>query len=161
MPIEFNSKIPDKKNSHVFRLVERIVRNQYAGNTFFIGIAGAGGTGKTTFAKNLCDFIGPGLCATIDLDDYLFSRGYRAKLEITGYNPAANRLDLARYNLEDLKQGREITKPRYDHRTGKLLPEEKVEPRNIIIVEGVTTLYPELQELHNICDRFLFWHAVD
>jgi len=142
---------PDPKNVHIYKLVKHILENFYHPNKpFMIGIAGAGGAGKTTFATNLTKFIGQGRSLAIDLDDYLLSREERGKLEITGYNPRANKLLLARTNVENLKTRISITKPRYDHLTGKVLSEEQASPRDIIIIEGVTTFYPELQELYDL-----------
>ncbi len=150
MNITIERKIADTKNTHIFQLVETILKNHYTMSPFLIGISGAGGAGKTTFAKNLCEFIGKKHSLTIDLDDYLISRQERGKLEVTGYNPIANKLHLARNNLEGLKLGKSIKKPKYVHRTGEILPEEEIEPKEIIIAEGVTALYPELRELYNL-----------
>jgi len=150
MNIAINRKIIDIKNTRIFQLVETILKNHYTKGPFLIGISGAGGAGKTTLAKNLCEFIGEKYSLTIDLDDYLISRQERGKLEVTGYNPIANKLHVAHNNLEGLRLGNKIKKPKYDHRTGEILPEEEVEPKDIIIAEGVTTLYPELRELYNL-----------
>ena len=150
MAIIINGKITDIKNTHIFQLVETILKKHYINNPFLIGISGAGGAGKTTFAKNLCEFIGEEYSLTIDLDDYLISRQERGKLEVTGYNPVANKLHLEHNNLEDLKLRNKIKKPKYNHRTGEILPEEEVKPKEIIIAEGATALYPELRELYNL-----------
>jgi phosphoribulokinase len=154
MAIAVYGKINDEKNSSIFQHVEHILQKYDIGKPLLLGVAGAGGAGKTTFERNLCHFIRPAHAIAIDLDDYLFPREYRAKLEVTGYNPVANKIDLAHQNIEDLKQGKDIVKPCYDHRTGKLLPDETVQPTKVIIVEGVTTLYPELRELPD-CSFFL------
>lgn len=146
-----NKDIPDEKNKGIYELIERILSNYFNKNRpYFLGIAGAGGAGKTTFARNLISFLGEENASTIDLDDYLLSREERGKLEVTGYNPRANKLSLARSNLEELKAGKAITKPKYNHSTGLFLPDEKVEPKQITVVEGVTTLYPELKELYDL-----------
>ena len=139
--------VPDQKNEKSFEIVENTL-SKYS--SAIIGITGAGGAGKTTFAQNLVNFFGTEYSLTIDLDDYLLSRIDRGKLEVTGYNPRANKLYLARENIEQLCSGQDIVKPRYDHATGELLPKEKVQARPLIIVEGVTTLYPELRELYTL-----------
>lgn len=137
---------PDEKNQRAFEIVAAGLK----GVSGIIGITGAGGAGKTTLANNLVHYFGAARAATVDLDDYLLPREERAKLEITGYNPRANKLYLAREHIESLRAGESIVKPRYDHATGELLPEEEVQPRPLIIIEGVTTLYTELRELYTL-----------
>lgn len=148
--MEPSNPIPDTKNEESFMLVRAAVSTLKTRLPFVIGITGAGGAGKTTFATNIVHYFSPKNCLTIDLDDYLISREARGKLELTGYNPRANKLSLARKNIQDLKSRNSTTKPRYDHSQGIILPDEIVEPREIIVIEGVTTLYPELRELHDI-----------
>lgn len=84
------------------------------------------------------------------MDDYLLPRLERAKLEVSGYDPAANKMYLILENLTDLSEGRSIVKPRYNHSTGETTTGEKIEPRPLIIVEGVTTLYAEIRDLSKI-----------
>lgn len=153
MTIQYG-EVPDAKNSHTYKHFATILPKSQSDHVFLVGIAGAGGAGKTTYANNLCKFIGAENALAIDLDDYLISRKDRGKLEITGYNPDANKLHLARQHLETLACGKAIRKPTYDHRTGELGPEQDVKPKRIVIFEGVTTLYPELRELYD-CSFFL------
>lgn len=151
--------IPDAKNEQVYILVRKLLDSYFVGDgKKLFGISGAGGAGKTTFASNLIKFFGAENSIAIDLDDYLISREERSKLEITGYNPRANKLALAREHLIALKSNKTVKKPIYDHSTGKVLPDGEVKPKNIILVEGVTTLYPELRELY---DLSLFLDASD
>lgn len=145
-----NNPVPDPKNSEAFDLVRWAVERFKTSKPYLIGITGAGGAGKTTFGKNIEKYYGPENCVSIDLDDYLLSREMRGKLEISGYHPKANKLFLARANIEDLKAGKPMQKPVYNHSTGKVLPDEIVAPRELIIIEGVTTLYPELAELNDL-----------
>jgi phosphoribulokinase len=135
---------PDKKNSRAFEILDEIPRKH---RKLLLGITGAGGAGKTTFANNIIKYVGNEQSCSIDLDDYLLSREERGKLEVTGYNPRANKLYLAREHLERLLSGKSVDKPRYDHSTGKVLENEIIAPKDLIVVEGVTTLYPELREL--------------
>lgn len=142
--------VPDLKNREAFDIVRTLVEHLKTGKPFVIGITGAGGAGKTTFGKNIETYYGSTNCVSIDLDDYLISRDMRGKLEISGYNPKANRLFLARKNIADIRNKKQISKPRYDHSTGQTLDEEVVEPKELIIVEGISTLYPELAELNDV-----------
>jgi uridine kinase len=98
--------VPDEKNREVFDLVKSAVYKQESSRPFLMGITGAGGAGKTTFAHNLVRFYGAGNCVSIDLDDYLISREERGKMEISGYHPQANLLSLARQHIDDLRAKR-------------------------------------------------------
>lgn len=147
--IPINS-MPDKKNKYVFNFVMKVVKQIKTTRPLVIGITGAGGAGKTTFGNNIMQYFGKENCVSIDLDDYLISREERGKLGLTGYHPRANNLYLARENICDLIQGKSILKPRYDHSTGKNLIKERVTPKELIILEGVTTLYNELREINDI-----------
>tara|TARA_Y100000310_G_C20668177_1_gene808805 strand:- start:1238 stop:1912 length:675 start_codon:yes stop_codon:yes gene_type:complete len=140
----------DSKNQEAFDIVEFAVETYKKDKPFVIGITGAGGPGKTTFGKNIECYYGPEMCISIDLDDYLISREMRGKLEVSGYNPKSNKLYAARKNIEDLKTMKTIQKPNYNHATGKVLPPVTVGPKELIIIEGVTTLYPELIELYDL-----------
>ena len=148
--MEPKNPMPDPKNKEVFDLVKLAVQRLKSDAPFIIGITGAGGAGKTTFGNNLVQYYGSENCMSIDLDDYILSREERGKLEVSGYNPRANKLYLARSNISDLRLGKLILKPRYDHSTGKALEEERLEPKHLIVIEGVTTLYPELADLNDI-----------
>lgn len=139
--------LPDRKNRHAFGLVQRVV-SAYSKIPLVIGITGAGGAGKTTFASNIARHYGPKQCVTLDLDDYLLPRDMRGKLGITGYNPQANKISEAREHIEQLMSGEEITKPVYDHSIGSICGSELISPQSLIIIEGVTTLYPELTDVY-------------
>jgi phosphoribulokinase len=143
-------QIPDLKNREAFELVARAIERYQTDLPFVIGITGAGGAGKTTFGKNIETYYGSKNCESIDLDDYLLSREERGRLEVTGYNPLANKLALARRNILDLKKGKPARKPRYNHANGKILSDETLMPRRLIIIEGVTTLYKELSDLNDL-----------
>lgn len=142
--------IPDPKNEKIFRILERVVSKFKSNRPFVIGITGAGGAGKTTFGNNISIFYGSENCVSIDLDDYLISREERNKKGVTGYDPKANKLSLARENIDLLRKGTIISKPRYDHSTGKVIDDEIIGPKEIIVIEGVTTLYPEIADLNDI-----------
>ncbi|MGE0793085.1 MAG: uridine kinase [Candidatus Woesearchaeota archaeon] len=142
--------LPDSKNALAFEIVKKAVEKYKTNKPFIIGITGAGGAGKTTFGNNIMTYYGHKNCISIDLDDYLLSRYERGKLGITGYDPKANKLNQARENIIDLLNYKEISKPRYNHSNGNILENEIIEPKEIIVIEGVTTLYPQLVDLNNI-----------
>jgi phosphoribulokinase len=142
--------LPDPKNYVAFEIIRKAVEKYCQGKPFVIGITGAGGAGKTTFGRNIEAYFGRENCESIDLDDYLLSRTERGRLEVTGYNPRANKLALAKENIFNLKQGKSAKKPRYSHSNGTILSDETINPKNLIIIEGVTTLYSELVNLNDI-----------
>ncbi len=84
--------IPDEKNQEAFDIVKLAVERYKADKPYVIGITGAGGAGKTTFGQNIERYYGLENCISVDLDDYLISREMRGKLEVSGYNPKANKL---------------------------------------------------------------------
>ncbi|MCC7574723.1 hypothetical protein KO361_03975 [Candidatus Woesearchaeota archaeon] len=141
------NNITDLKNYKMFNLISFYLKNK---EQVCIGITGAGGAGKTTLAINLVNYFGVDNSLAIDLDDYLISREERGKLGLTGYQPEANNLILAREQILELKKGNEIKKPVYDHSTGKRERFEIVIPKPIMIFEGVTTLYDELDDVYDL-----------
>jgi phosphoribulokinase len=151
MRLRIVGRVVDRKNSRVFQLLRRVLLQHSSDTRFLIGITGAGGAGKTTLANNIADFIGRENALPIDLDDYLrHDRAERIATGMAGYHPEANRLGLARRHLVMLLEGLPVTKPRYDHGTGRLLSDETVHPKPVIIAEGATALYPHFRGLHHL-----------
>lgn len=101
-----------------------------------IGIAGDSGTGKTTIARHIAKYLGAKI---ISLDDYhKYGREERKKRGISPLNPKANDFELMHSNLKDLKSGKTIMKPLYDHKKGKAMAgTEQVTPEKFIIAEGL------------------------
>lgn len=91
--VEIFNNIPDLKNYKIFNLISGHVKGK---DNVCIGITGAGGAGKTTLANNLVTYFGKDIALAVDLDDYLIPRDERGRLGLTGYQPEANKLNLAR-----------------------------------------------------------------
>jgi phosphoribulokinase len=109
-----------------------------------IGVAGDSGCGKSTFLNRLTDLFGKELVTVICLDDYhCLDRIQRKETGITALDPRANNFDLMYEQIRDLKAGKTIDKPIYNHETGMIDPPEKVEPNHIIVAEGLHPLYDE------------------
>ncbi len=118
-----------------------------SGKVFIVGIAGDSGSGKTTFANAIRRMLGEDIVGTITLDDYhVYDREMRWKLGITPLHPEANNLKLVETHLFMLKRGEKIVKPTYDHRTGTFGPWEEFEPKPVVIVEGLHTLYDGIRD---------------
>ena len=109
-----------------------------------IGIAGDSGSGKTTYSNGIRRLFGIDLVQTITLDGY--HKETRLERKISGrlpLDPAANKLDLLLSHLQDLKSGRIIDLPIYNHESGEFDQPVKFTPGPIIIIEGLHALYPE------------------
>lgn len=119
---------------------------------FLIGIAGDSASGKTTFAKSIISLFGSDNVLSISLDDYhLYDRDERKEMGVTPLDPKANDLKLIYKQVKSLKEGKKIHKPVYDHSSGKFAEPVWVEPKEIVIIEGLHTLYrKKTRELFDI-----------
>lgn len=116
---------------------------------FTIGVAGDSRSGKTTFTHAIREIFGPELVTTITLDDYhKYDRKERRQLDITPLHTDANNLAQLESDITDLKSGRPILKPVYNHSTGRFGSPVPFSPLKILILEGLHTLStPRLREL--------------
>lgn len=110
-----------------------------------IGIAGDSGAGKSTYAQALCELLGKDRVTVASLDDYhSLDRRERNLIGVTALNPfKANNLGLLIDQIWQLRQGNSVMKPVYDHSTGTFGEPEEIVPRDIVILEGLHTLYLE------------------
>ena len=117
-----------------------------------VSIAGPSSSGKTTTANRLCiqlcvNGLRPSL---ISLDDYFIDRDKTPRDENGEHDfesLSAINIELFNKNLNDLMQGREVTLPRYDFKTGKSCPDGKTItlPENgVLVIEGIHGLNPDL-----------------
>lgn len=113
-----------------------------------IGIAGDSGSGKTTYSNGIRRLLGTDIVKTITLDGY--HKENRSERLLSGklpLDPNANNLDLIFAHLTELKQGKTIQVPEYNHLLGNFDPPKNFNPSPIIIVEGLHALYPEFLPL--------------
>jgi phosphoribulokinase len=130
-----------------------------------IGVAADSGCGKSTFMRRLTnifggDVVGPlgggfgtedgwetntlvsDLTTVICLDDYhLNDREGRKVTQRTALDPEENNFDLMFEQIKDLKDGKTVKKPIYNHVNGTLDTPEKIEPTPIIIFEGLHPMH--------------------
>ena len=120
-----------------------------------IGIAGASGSGKTLVAQTLVDSLGLEKVLCLQEDAYykdLSHLPFEERTRINFDHPEAFDHDLLVSHLKDLLSGKPIEHPIYDYATHSRKAEtRRVEPRPIIILEGILVLaVPELRELMDI-----------
>ena len=106
-----------------------------------IGIAGGTGSGKSTIARNIAAALPPDRVATIDHDAYYKDRSdldLEARAQLNFDHPDALDTALLTEHLAALRAGQTAEIPCYDFTSHRRLPEtRRVEPRPIIIVEGI------------------------
>lgn len=106
-----------------------------------LGLAGDSASGKSTLSRGIEFILGVGRVGRVCTDDYhRYDRAERAERGVTPLAPQTNRMDLMATHLRSLAAGRAVTKPTYDHHTGTFGPDERVEPGEIVIVEGLLPL---------------------
>ncbi len=110
-----------------------------------IGIAGGTGSGKTTVVRKIVESLPQNTVAVIPQDSY-----YNAQWDVpeeerkkTNFDhPDAFEWPLLAHQIAELRAGRAIEQPTYSYITCTRQAETvHVEPREVIIVEGIMTLY--------------------
>ena len=112
-----------------------------------IGITGGTGSGKSSIAREICRSFDKNCITMIEQDCYYKDQSHLTLEERvkTNYDhPHAFDTELLVEHLKDLIDGKSIEKPQYDfeihNRKVETIP---VEPREIIIVEGILVLEDE------------------
>ena len=111
---------------------------------FIIGIAGGTGSGKTTVVRKLVERLPHGEVVVIPQDSYYKDSSdvpAEERQNINFDHPDAFEWPLLAKHIEQLKQGHAVEQPIYDYITSSRQKETiHVEPREIIIVEGIMAL---------------------
>ncbi|HEX8599922.1 MAG TPA: uridine kinase [Chloroflexia bacterium] len=120
-----------------------------------IGVAGGSGSGKSTVVHALMQAVGAENTAFLPHDAYY--RDYRhlsieERTQVNWDHPDALETKLMARHLEHLAAWQPVERPLYDFRDYTRMPEtERVEPRPVIIVEGILILVePDLREMLDI-----------
>lgn len=114
-------------------------------SAFLVGIAGGSGSGKTSLASALADVLGPPRVAYLAHDAYYADRpGLDAAARAAADYDAPDALDQALFlrHLQALRAGVPVRPPRYcfvSHR--RIGHGPVVEPREIVLVEGILLLH--------------------
>lgn len=120
-----------------------------------IGIAGGTGSGKTTVVNKIIKSLPAGEVAVIPQDSYYKDSGHIPMDERSKINfdePASIEWTLLEKQLRELKEGKSIEMPTYSYLTCTRQKETvHVEPRDVIIVEGILVLtQPSLCQLMDV-----------
>lgn len=112
---------------------------------FIIGIAGGTGSGKTTVVKKLTERLPKGEVVVIPLDSYYNDSSdvpEEERQKINFDHPDAFEWKLLRRHLQELKEGKSVEQPIYDYITSTRQAQTiHIEPKEVIIVEGILTLW--------------------
>lgn len=123
-----------------------------------IGIAGGTGSGKTTVVKKIVEALPPHHVAVVPLDSYYNDTTSMTEEERHAINfdhPDAFDWKLLTKQINELREGRAIEQPTYSYLKCNRLPEAiHVEPKPVIIVEGIMTLINK--KLRDIMDIRIF-----
>jgi len=107
-----------------------------------LGIAGDSAAGKTTLTRGLVEALGTERVSAICVDDYhRYDREERKALPFTALHPACNYVEIMEQHLQLLAFGHPILKPVYNHSNGRLERPVLVEPRELVVAEGLLPLY--------------------
>jgi len=119
---------------------------------FVVGVAGGSGSGKTALCRVVARALGPEQVSRLDHDAY-----YRDRRELAAaaraalnYNvPDALDTPLFLDHLRALRAGRAVCPPRYCFVTHRRIgADAAVEPRQVVLVEGVLLLHdPDIRRL--------------
>ena len=138
-------------------LMSNIKSNKHITMTI-IGIAGGTGSGKTTVVKKIVQALPPHYVAVVPLDSYYNDTSHMTEEERHAINfdhPDAFDWKLLNKQLNMLRKGQPIEQPTYSYILCNRLPETvHVEPKPVIIIEGIMTLFDK--KLRDLMDLKIF-----
>jgi len=153
---ELKRKIPEYDlNEGLNILTEKVSSLSRLKNNIIIEICGGSASGKTTaLAEPLRDKFGD-KALLLSMDDYykgvtFMKEQLELGVELTFDQPEVIDMELIATHLDDLKAGESIDKPIYDFKSGERLGYEKVNPKPIIILEGLFALDDRLASLADL-----------
>jgi len=160
---KLNQHILDKKAGELIKIAEALHEKKVAyisdriterKDVRLVLISGPSSSGKTTFSKRLSIQLQvSGLKPlVISLDDYFVDREFTPKDANGEYDfESLKAIDVKLFNSHLLKlfNGEEVEIPKFDFQTGKRTPGPKMKcgSENIILVEGIHALNPDLTPL--------------
>jgi len=119
--------------------------------TIMLGVVGDSAAGKTTLTKGIVDLLGEENVTAICSDDYhKYDRKERKEKGITALHPDCNHVDVMESHFRELREGRPILKPNYNHSTGEFDAPTYIKPAKFVIVEGLLGFHTKV--LRNLFD---------
>lgn len=120
-----------------------------------IGIAGGTGSGKTTVVKKIVEALPPDYVSVVPLDSYYNDTTGMTPEERKAINfdhPDAFDWKLLIKQISELREGNAIEQPTYSYiQSNRMKETVHVEPKPVIIVEGIMTLVNRrLREMMNL-----------
>ena len=116
----------------------------YLDKITIIGIAGGTGSGKTIVVKKIVEALPPHFVAVVPLDSYYNDTTGMTPEERSDINfdhPDAFDWKLLIKHVNELRNGHAVEQPTYSYIISNRLPETiHVEPKPVIIIEGIMTL---------------------
>ncbi len=126
-----------------------------------IGIAGGTGSGKTTVVKKIVEALPPHYVSVVPLDSYYNDTSHMTEEERHAINfdhPDAFDWKLLIKQVNELRKGEAIEQPTYSYILCNRLSETvHVEPKPVIIIEGIMTLLNK--KLRDMMDLKIFVDA--
>lgn len=120
---------------------------------YFIGVTGGSGSGKSTVARNVIETVGPEQVTYIQQDSYYKDLGhlpFEVRSQLNFDHPDAFDNQLFIQHLAALKKGQAVEQPLYEFKTFTRIGSKTVEPRKVILVEGILVLAE--QEIRDLLD---------
>lgn len=119
-----------------------------------LGIAGGTGSGKTTVARAIVDRIGHGRVAYLEHDSYYKDLSHlpiEARRQVNFDHPDAFDTPYLIEHIQALKAGQAVEKPIYSYTESAREGMSVVQPRPLIVVEGILILEnPDLRALMDV-----------
>jgi uridine kinase len=130
-------------------------RNKLTSRPFMLAVAGDSGAGKSTISSGMLSLLGARQASVICGDDmHKWQRGHERWSELTHLDPRANELHTELEYLKTLRQNRLIWRRHYDHNTGKFTDELPINPRPVMVLEGLHSFY--LKPARDLFDLKIF-----
>lgn len=123
-----------------------------------IGIAGGTGSGKTTVVRKIAEALPPHHVVVVPLDSYYNDTSHMTEEERHAINfdhPDAFDWKLLIKQVNELRNGRAVEQPTYSYiKCNRLKETLHVEPKPVIIIEGIMTLLNK--KLRDMMDLKIF-----
>lgn len=127
----------------VYRLgIQYGVRHKILYKPYLIGIAGDSASGKSVVTKLIFKIFGEHNTLEVAGDDmHKWERGDPRWSHTTHLNPIANKLHDDMEHASRLKRNESVVRHFYDHAVGRFTLPERVQPKKVIVFQGLHTLY--------------------